>query len=145
MSKIKSVKQFKERVNGAFETMKTRDEAKACYDFAREEFKTAEDELCAYAAANPAVFEGRDGVSGWGATDEVEYTMSNGTTVERADGGKLTEVEFLNRLPKKYVRAKLELNKQKIKADSLTDEQLAALGLVRVSTMSMKLKAKSAA
>ena len=145
MSKIKSVKQFKERVNGAFETMKTRDEAKACYDFAREEFKTAEDELCAYAAANPAVFEGRDGVSGWGATDEVEYTMSNGTTVERADGGKLTEVEFLNRLPKKYVRAKLELNKAKIKADSLTDEQLAALGLVRVSTMSMKLKAKSAA
>ena len=145
MSKIKSVKQFKESVNGAFETMKTRDEAKACYDFAREEFKTAEDELCAYAAANPAVFEGRDGVSGWGATDEVEYTMSNGTTVERADGGKLTEVEFLNRLPKKYVRAKLELNKAKIKADSLTDEQLAALGLVRVSTMSMKLKAKSAA
>jgi hypothetical protein len=145
MAKIKSVKQFKERVDGAFETMKTRDEAKACYDFAREEFKTAEDELCAYAAANPAVFEGRDGVSGWGATDEVEYTMSNGTTVERADGGKLTEVEFLNRLPKKYVRAKLELNKQKIKADSLTDEQLAALGLVRVSTMSMKLKAKSAA
>ena len=28
MNKIKSVKQFKERVNGAFETMKTRDEAK---------------------------------------------------------------------------------------------------------------------
>ena len=145
MSKIKSVKQFKEHVNGAFETMKTRDEAKACYDFSREEFKSAEEELCAYAAANPAVFEGRNGVSGWGATDEVEYTMSNGTTVERADGGKLTEVEFLNRLPKKYVRAKLELNKAKIKADSLTDEQLAALGLVRVSTMSMKLKAKSAA
>jgi len=28
MNKIKSLKQFKERVNGAFETMKTRDEAK---------------------------------------------------------------------------------------------------------------------
>ncbi|MBP3405491.1 MAG: hypothetical protein J6N18_05265, partial [Kiritimatiellae bacterium] len=87
MSKIKSVKQFKERVDGAFETMKTRDEAKACYDFAREEFKSAEEELCAYAAANPAVFEGNDGVSGWGATDSVEYTMSNGNTVERTDGG----------------------------------------------------------
>ena len=84
--KIKSVKQFKERVDGAFETMKTRDEAKACYDFAREEFKSAEEELCAYAAANPSVFEGRDGVSGWGTTDEVEYTMSNGNTVERTDG-----------------------------------------------------------
>ena len=95
MAKIKSIKQFKERIDGAYETMKTRDEAKACYDFAREEFKNAEDELCAYAAANPDVFEGRDGVSGWGATDEVEYTMSNGTTVERADGGKLTEMDFL--------------------------------------------------
>ena len=74
--KIKSVKQFKERVDGAFETMKTRDEAKACYDFSREEFKAAEEELCAYAAANPAVFEGRDGVSGWGTTDEVEEASS---------------------------------------------------------------------
>ena len=144
MSKIKSVKQFKERVNGAFETMKTRDEAKACYDFAREEFKTAEDELCAYAAANPAVFEGRDGVSGWGATESVEYTMSNGTTVERSDGGKLTDVEFLKSLPKKYVRAKLELNKAKIKSEALDDEQRAALGLVRVSTMNMKLKPRAA-
>jgi hypothetical protein len=44
MSKIKSVKQFKERVDGAFETMKTRDEAKACYDFAREEFDAADEE-----------------------------------------------------------------------------------------------------
>ena len=145
MAKIKSVKQFKERVDGAFETMKTRDEAKACYDFSREEFKAAEEELCAYAAANPAVFEGRDGVSGWGATDEVEYTMSNGNTVERTDGGKLTDVEFLKKLPKKYVRAKLELNKAMIKSEGLDDEALAKLGLVRVSTMSMKLKAKSAA
>ena len=94
MAKIKSTKQFKERVNGAYETQKTRDEAKACYDFAREEFKNAEEELCAYAAANPDVFEGRDGVSGWGTTDEVEYTMSNGTTVERADGGRLTDTNF---------------------------------------------------
>ena len=145
MAKIKSVKQFKERVDGAFETQKTRDEAKACYDFAREEFKAEEEELCAYAAANPAVFEGRDGVSGWGATESVEYTMSNGTTVERTDGGKLTDVEYLKKLPKRYVRAKLELNKAQIKSEALADEQLAALGLIRVSTMSMKLKAKSAA
>jgi len=60
MNKIKSLKQFKERVNGAFETMKTRDEAK-------------------------------------------------------------------------------------IKSEGLDDEALAKLCLVRVSTMNMKLKAKSAA
>ena len=144
MSKIKSVKQFKERVDGAFETMKTRDEAKACYDFAREEFDAAEEELCAYAAAHHDVFEGNDGVSGWGATESVEYTMSNGNTVERTDGGKLTDVEFLKKLPKKYVRAKLELNKAKIKADALDSEALAKLGLVRVTTMSMKLKPRAA-
>ena len=144
MAKAKSTKQFKERVNSAYETMKTRDEAKACYDFAHEEFKNAEEELCAYAAANPDVFEGRDGVSGWGATDKVEYTMSNGTTVDRADGGKLTETEFLEGLPKKYVRAKLELNKAKIKADGLDDDALAALGLVRITTVSMKLKPRAA-
>ena len=45
--------------------------------------------------------------------------MTSGTTVERADGGKLTDIEFLNSLPKKYVRAKLEINKAKIKADAL--------------------------
>ena len=103
----------------------------------------AEKELCQYAAENPEVFEGTDGASGWGQTDSVEYTMSNGTTVERADGGKLTDAEFLKSLPKKYIRAKLELNKAKIKADGLDGDALAELGLVRVATMSMKLKAKS--
>jgi len=62
---------------------------------------------------------------------------------ERADGGKLTDAEFLKSLPKKYIRAKLELNKAKIKADGLDGDALAELGLVRVATMSMKLKAKS--
>ena len=138
--KIKSKKQFKEVIDSAFETMRTRDEAKACYDFSREEYKNAELELCTYAAANPDVFEGRDGVSGWGATDTVEYTMTGGSTVDRADGGKLTDVEFLKKLPKRYVRAKLELNKAKIKADGLDDGALAGLGLVRVATMGMKLK-----
>ena len=143
--KIKTKRQFREGVDAAFETMKTRDEAKACYDFSREEYNAAEEELCVYAAANPDVFEGRDGASGWGQTDAVEYTMTSGTTVERADGGKLTDIEFLKSLPKKYVRAKLELNKAKLKADGLDADSLANLGLVRVETMSMKLKAKAAA
>ena len=98
---IKSTRQFKNGVDEAFETMKTRDEAKACYDFARDEYRAAEEELCQYAAANPEVFEGTDGASGWGQTDSVEYTMSSGTTVERADGGKLTDAEFPKGQPRK--------------------------------------------
>jgi hypothetical protein len=144
MGKIKSKKQFKAGVDSAFETMKTRDEAKACYDFSREEYKNAEDELCEYAAANPDVFEGRDGVSSWGATESVEYTFSCGNSVERADGGKLNDGEFLKKLPKKYVRVKFELNKQKIKSEDLDNAALEKLGLVRVATMSMKLKPKAA-
>ena len=144
MSKIKTKKQFKAGVDAAFETMKTRDEAKACYDFSREEYKNAEDELCEYAAANPDVFEGRDGVSSWGATESVEYTFSCGNSVERADGGKLNDGEFLKKLPKKYVRVKFELNKQKIKSEDLDSAALEKLGLVRVATMSMKLKPKAA-
>ena len=61
-----------------------------------------------------------------------------------ARGGKLTETEFLEGPPKKYVRAKLELNKAKIKADGLDDDALAALGLVRITTVSMKLKPRAA-
>ena len=144
MGKIKSKKQFKAGVDSAFETMKTRDEAKACYDFSREEYKNAEDELCEYAAANPDVFEGRDGVSSWGATESVEYTFSCGNSVERADGGKLNDGEFLKKLPKTYVRVKFELNKQKIKSEDLDSAALEKLGLVRVATMSMKLKPKAA-
>ena len=144
MSKIKSTKQFKEQVDAAFATMQTRDEAKACYEFKREEYKTAEAELCAYASEHREVFEGTEGDSGWGSTDTVEYVMSGGVTVERADGGKLTDREFLKGLPRKYVRVKFELNKAKIKADGLDDADLASLGLVRVGTLGMKLKAKAA-
>ena len=126
MKQIRTTRQFKNGVDAAFETMKTRDEAKACYDFARDEYRAAEEELCRYAAANPEVFEGTDGTSGWGQTDSVEYTMSSGSTVERADGGRL------------------ELNKAKIKADGLDGDDLMKLGLVRVATMSMKLKCKAA-
>ena len=144
MGKIKTKKQFKAGIDSAFETMKNRDEAKACYDFSREEYKNAEDELCEYAAANPDVFEDRDGVSSWGATESVEYTFSCGNSVERADGGKLNDGEFLKKLPKKYVRVKFELNKQKIKSEDLDSAALEKLGLVRVATMSMKLKPKAA-
>ena len=86
------------------------------------------------------LFEGTDGASGWGETESVEYTMTGGMTVERADGGKLSDAEFLKGLPTRYVRAKLELNKAKIKADGLDADALAKLGLVRIATMSMKLK-----
>ena len=144
MSKIKNTKQFKEQVDAAFATMQTRDEAKACYEFQREEYKTAEAELCAYASEHREVFEGTEGDSGWGSTDTVEYVMSGGVTVERADGGKLTDREFLKGLPKKYIRVKFELNKAQLKADGLDDADLASLGLVRVGTLGMKLKAKAA-
>ena len=42
------------------------------------------------------------------------------------------------------IDAAFELNKAKIKADGLDAEALAKLGLVRVETMSLKLKAKAA-
>ena len=142
MTKIKSRKQFHEAIDQAFETAKTRDEAKACYDFEREEFKAAEEEICAYAGGNPDVFEGRDGTSGWGTTETVEFTISSGRALERADGGKLTDAEFLKTLPKKYLRVKFEINKAKIKADGLDADELAKLGLVAVATQSLKLKAR---
>ena len=62
----------------------------------------------------------------------------------RVRGGKLTDRKFLKGLPKKYVRVKFELNKAKLKADALDAEALAALGLVRVDTLGLKLKAKAA-
>jgi len=143
--KIKTKKQFKDRIDSAFETQRTRDEAKACYDFQREEFKAAEEELCAFAAGHAdEVFEGQDAKSGWGSTDTVEYTISSGTTIERADGGKLTEAEFLASLPKRYIRVKMEINKAKLKADGLDADALAKLGLVQVATSTLKLKAKAA-
>ncbi len=143
MAKIKNVKAFKETVDATHELGVTRDEAKACYDFAREEYKNQEEELCAFAAEHPEVFDGNDGVSGWGRTDKVEYTMSKGSTIERI-GKKKIDAAFLATLPKKYLRVKLELNKAKINADKLSAEKLEKLGLIRVSTLSMKLKSSAA-
>ncbi len=145
MAKIKSTKQFKQEVDAAFTTMQTRDEAKACYEFERDEYKNAEKELCAYAGEHPEVFDGHDGTSGWGATDTVEYTVSSGRSVERADGGRVNDAEFLKGIPRKYVRVKMELNKAKIKADGLDEEELAQLGLVSVATSQIKLSRRNAA
>jgi len=140
MNKIRNRKQFNESIDRAFDTQKTRDEAKACYDFEREEFKTAEAELCAYAAAHgDEVFTGRDAKSGWGATETVAYTITTGSTIERADGGKLSDAAFLEALPKKYLRVKREINKAKLKADGLDADDLAALGLVTVPTSTIRL------
>ena len=116
--------------------MKTRDDAKSCYELSRDEYKAAEEELCEYAAQNGEVFDETDEVSGWGSTESVDYVMTNGNTIERADGGKISDRDFLETLPKKYLRVKLELNKAKIKSEGLGDEALAKLGLVRVKTMS---------
>lgn len=145
MATIKTKKQFKDRIDAAFETQRTRDEAKACYDFQRDEFKAAEEELCAYAAGHAdEVFDERDAKSGWGSTDSVDYVISNGTTVERSDGGKLSDADFLDTLPKRYIRVKREINKAKIKADGLDADALARLGLVQVTTSTLKLKARAA-
>ena len=53
MAKIRSNKEFRARIDEAFETQKTRDEAKRCYEFERQELKDAESELCDYAAQYP--------------------------------------------------------------------------------------------
>ncbi len=145
MAKIKSTKQFKQEVDSAFATMQTRDEAKACYEFQRDEFKTAEAELCSYAKEHREVFDGTDGVSGWGSTDTVDYTVSTGRTVERADGGRLNDAAFLKSIPRRYVRVKMELNKAKIKADGLDEKDLAAIGLVSIETTQIKLSRRNAA
>ena len=90
------------------------------------------------------MFDERDAKSGWGSTDSVDYVISNGTTVERSDGGKLSDADFLDTLPKRYIRVKREINKAKIKADGLDADALARLGLVQVATSTLKLKARAA-
>ena len=143
---IKTIKQFREKVDAALETMKTRDEAKACYDFSRDEYAEAEKSITAFALENPdQVFpSGHEGDDGEGETEMTRYTLRSGRTLERIDGGKLSDQNWLKSLPKKYIRVKFELNKAKLKADGLDAEALANLGLVRVETMSLKLKAKAA-
>jgi len=143
MAKIKTLKQFNESIDTAFETQKTRDEAKACYEFQRDELKLAEKEICDYSAEHPEVFAGNDDASAWGSTGTVDFTISNGRTVERLDGGKLSDAAFIEALPRKYVRVKRELNKAKLKADGLDVAALEQLGLKYVSTRTLRLVASA--
>ena len=64
--------------------------------------------------------------------------------MERADGGRLTDADFLDALPPRYVRVKREINKAKLKADGLDAAALAKLGLVQVATRTLKLTARAA-
>ncbi len=140
---IKTIKQFKDGIDAAFETQQARDRFKARYDAAKDEFDTTADDLCAFAATNPDVFDGADSQCGWGATDTVEFTVSGGSTIQRADGGKLNDEAFLKSLPEKYVRTKLELNRTLLNGEGLGEAALAALGLARIPTLKLKLKAKA--
>ena len=47
---IKTIRQFKDGIDAAFETQQARDRFKARYDAAKDEFDTAADDLCAFAA-----------------------------------------------------------------------------------------------
>ena len=67
--------------------------------------------------------------------------MTNGETLERIDGGSITDKNWLNTLPDEFVRQKPELNRLAIKGAQLDDDTLAELGLKRVSTKNMKLTA----
>ena len=88
------------------------------------------------------MFNGGDGGrTSEGTTERVRYRMTNGETLERIDGGSLTDKNWLNTLPDEFVRQKPELNRLAIKGAQLDDDTLAELGLKRVSTKNMKLTA----
>ena len=144
MATIRSNREFSARIDAAFETQKTRDEAKHRYELDRQELKGAESELCDYAAQHPEVFDGSDAKGSWGETEKVAFTVTGGATVARADGGRLTDADFLDALPPRYVRVKREINKAKLKAEGLDADALAKLGLVQVATRTLKLTAKAA-
>ena len=138
---LKNKKEFAAAIDDMFDTGKERDNAKACYDFARDKYRETEELCCTFAAEHlDEVFpNGHEGENGSGETDRVCYTMTNGRAIERLDGGRPTDQDWLKSLPKKYVRVKLELNKAKIKAVGLNADQLAELGLTSVPTRTMKL------
>ena len=144
MKKIRGMKQFREKVDAALETMKTRDEAKACYDFARDEYAEQEEAITAFALENPdQVFPaGHEGGNGTGETEATRYTLRSGRSLARLDGGKLGDQDWLKSLPKKYIRVKFELNKAKLKADALDDDALADLGLADLVTHTLTLEEK---
>ena len=140
--KIRSTKAFKDAVNVAFDTQTTRDRRKHEYDDLSKAFDESHDALCEYALGHPEVFDpGEGGRSRSGSTDRVKYKLTSGETLERIDGGALSDKTWLNSLPDDYVRQKPELNKLAIKGANLTDAQLAELGLRRAETQSMKFTA----
>ena len=140
--KIRSTKAFKDAVNVAFDTQTNRDRRKHEYDDLSKAFDESHDALCAYALGHPEVFDpGEGGRSRSGSTDRVKYKLTSGETLERIDGGALSDKTWLNSLPDDYVRQKPELNKLAIKGANLTDAQLAELGLRRAETQSMKFTA----
>ena len=139
--KIKTTKAFKNAVNETFDTQELRDARRRDYEGLRKDFETRHDELCAYAAEHPEVFDlkGESGKQSEGTTERVRYKMTTGETLERIDGGALIDKTWLNSLPDEFVRQKPELNRLAIKGANLSDEALAELGLRRVTTRNMKL------
>ena len=142
MKKIKSTKSFKAAVDETFDVQELRDEKKRQYEDLRKDFDSRHEGLCEYAREHPEVFTGGDGGrTSEGTTKRVRYRMTNGETLERIDGGSLTDKNWLNTLPDEFVRQKPELNRLAIKGAQLDDDTLAELGLKRVSTKNMKLTA----
>ena len=142
MKKIKSTKSFKAAVDETFDVQELRDEKKRQYEDLRKDFDSRHEDLCEYASEHPEVFNGGDGGrTSEGTTERVRYRMTNGETLERIDGGSITDKNWLNTLPDEFVRQKPELNRLAIKGAQLDDDTLAELGLKRVSTKNMKLTA----
>ena len=140
--KIKSTKAFKDAVDAAFDTQESRDAAKRDYDGLRKDFDEKHDALCGYAAQHPEVFDlGESGKSREGKTARVKFKLTSGEALERIDGGSTTDKAWLNSLPDEFVRQKPELNRLAIKGANMSDEELAALGLCRVETLTMKFVA----
>ena len=90
------------------------------------------------------MFDGSDAKGSWGKTEKVAFTVTGGATVERADGGRLTDADILDALSARYVRVKREINKAKLKADGLDATALAKLGLVQVATCTIKITVRVA-
>ena len=105
MNRIRSTKAFKDAVDVAFDTQVKRDKRKREYDEQRKAFDERHDALCEYALDHPEVFDpGEGGKSREGSTDRVKYKLTSGETLERIDGGSISDKAWLNSLPDDYVR-----------------------------------------
>ncbi len=141
--KIKSTKAFKEAVNDAYDNQTNRDRAYREYEELRKLCDDQSLELAIYASKNPEVFDaGNSGRYPEGSTDRVKYKMTTGEALVRIKkDGSLNDQDWLDKLPKEYVRTKKELNRAAIKAADLSAEFLAEkLGLERVTTKNLKFR-----